>query len=236
MKVKCLKSNRKLVKGLVYDTDHFELNPAVTGWFAGRINIIGYGRYQCSNFTTTDGKELPKISYNNTVKDTNDQCISSIKKGDLIVCKSDSYAYLVNGGKYRIMDVLIEKTSRVSNYQSGKIKLEGYTRWLQWSTWKFRKLSKQESREIALSQIFDKEENFSVEFKRKFDLVDTAEDKNKVLIETLAKSILDGNRHHFDIIDWGIDKNSKTYNLKREDFKHLLNKPLSEILNYCEKK
>ena len=49
------------------------------------------------------------------------------------------------------------------------MKLEGYSRSITFSNWAFRKLSLQESRDLALSQIFNQPENFSVEFVRKFD-------------------------------------------------------------------
>ena len=51
-----------------------------------------------------------------------------------------------------------------------------------------------------------------------------------VLIETLAKSILDKNRHELNVIDWGIEKSGGNFKLTQEDFKHLMDKPLKEII------
>ena len=230
MKVKSLKSNRKLIKGQIYDTEFFVNDPIAAGnnqWYRGRIHIKDRGTYQCVDFTTTDGQPLPSVTYDVRIK-VEPTKASDLKKGDIVVCKSDAhFKYLIKGGKYRIEDVKIE----TGGYGDGNIKLEGYKRWLSWKSWNFRKLSLQESRDLALSQIFDSEENFSVEFKRKFE---QSKDKEKILIETIAKSILDKYRHEFDILDWGIDKNGKVFDMTREDFEPLMDKPLREILSIYE--
>ena len=233
MKVRSLKSNRKLIKGHIYDTEYFNNDPNNTNtnsrWFLGRIAIKDRGNFRCDDFTTTDGQPLPKVYFDERVNSESTK-VSDLKKGDIVVCKLEGrYKYLIQGGKYRIEDVRILSTSTWGS--SGDIKLEGYKRWLSWSPWCFRKLSLQESRDLALSQIFDQEQNFSVEFKRKFEQSKT---KEKILIETLAKSILDKYRHELDIIDWGIEKNGKTFDMTREDFNGLMDKPLREVLDIYE--
>jgi len=110
------------------------------------------------------------------------------------------------------------------------MKLEGYTRWITFSNWAFRKLSLQESRDLALSQIFNQPENFSVEFVRKFD---KEANKTKVLVQAIAKSILDPYRHHYDVLGWTIEK-TKYQGLKNEDFAEIMNMPLSELLKAYE--
>lgn len=213
MKVISLKSNSRLVKGSIYDTD----------WFNNkRIHIKGYGGYLCKNFTTTNGDPIP-----NTVYDRRSPIeltkIEDVKIGDVIVCKNERYAHLISGGKYRISDI-----------RERQVKLEGYNRWLTWGYgWNFRKLSLQESRDLKLSQVLDREENFSVNKKRK---IDQKENVDNILIETIAKSIIDRYRNNLDIIEWGISKNSKSFKIKREDFDHLMDKPLSEILKIAENK
>jgi hypothetical protein len=229
MKVKSIKGNRKLIKGHVYETDFFNNDQNQTSnnyrYSYKRISIKDRGYYNVDDFTQTDGQPLPKILYDIQVKKEPTK-ISDLKKGDVLVCLSDQrFKYLIKGGKYRISDIRITNPS--STWGAGDIRLEGYNRWLMWSTWNFRKLSLQESRDLALSQIFDKEENFSVEFKRKFEL---KSDKDVVLIETLAKSILDKNRHELNVIDWGIEKSGGNFKLTQEDFKHLMDKPLKEII------
>jgi hypothetical protein len=86
-------------------------------------------------------------------------------------------------------------------------------------------------RDLTLSQIFDKEENFSVDFKRKFEL---KSNKDHLLIQTLAKSINDKNRHDLSVLDWAIKKNGEHLKIKEEDFKDLLDKPLKEILEILD--
>ncbi len=225
MQVKSLKNNNRLIKGQVYEAEYYNnlLNP--TGVYTrghGRIQIKDIGYYTCKNFTLPNGDPLPTQLYD--IRENSKYVgVSDIKKGDIVVCRHDDrFKYLIKGGRYRISDV---------DTSLGKIKLEGYTRYIAWSGWVFRPLSLQESRDLTLSQIFDKEENFSVDFKRKFE---QAQNKDKLLIETIAKSILDKWRHHYDIIDWGIEKNSKIYSMDRKDFGHLLEKPLSEILSIFE--
>jgi len=229
MKVISRKGNRKLLKGHVYETDFFNNDQSQTNlsyrYSYKRISIKDRGFYNVDDFTQTDGQPLPKIIYDRQVK-VEPTKITDIKKGDVLVCLSDQrFKYLIKGGKYRIAEVRI--TNGSSSWSGGDIRLEGYNRWLMWSTWNFRKLTLQESRDLALSQIFDKEENFSVEFKRKFEL---KSDKDAVLVETLAKSILDKNRHELGVLDWGIEKSGGHFKLAKEDFSHLMDKPLKEIL------
>ena len=227
MKVICKKGNTKLVKGFVYDADYFDntINPN-SRWQRQTIRIRGFGSYLCKNFTDTSGNPLPQIVYNNPQAPQPEPRfnISELKKNDIIVCKSDRFKYLVKGGKYRVSEI------RNISHWSAEIKLEGYNRWIRFTTWAFRKLSLQESRDLALSQIFNQPENFSVEFVRKFD---KESNKAKVLIQSLAKSILDPYRHGCDLIDWTIEK-SKYQGFKREDFQEILDKPLSEILSEFE--
>ena len=229
MKVISKKGNRKLLKGHVYETDFFNNDQTQTNqnfrYTYKRISIKERGWYNVDDFTQTDGQPLPKTVYDKQVK-VEPTKITDLKKGDVLVCLSDQrFKYLIRGGKYRIAEVRVTNAS--SSWGGGDIRLEGYNRWLMWSNWNFRKLNLQESRDLALSQIFDKEENFSVEFKRKFEL---KSDKDVVLVETIAKSILDKNRHELGVLDWGIEKSGGHFKLTKEDFTHLMDKPLKEIL------
>jgi hypothetical protein len=228
MKVIAKKGNRKLLKGHAYEVDFFnnDSNNNSQGYRYAykRLSIPGKGWYNCDDFTLTDGNPLPPTTYDKRVK-TEPTKITDLKKGDIVVCQSDSrFKYLIEGGKYRISDIRVQSSG---SWSSGDIRLEGYNRWLMWSPWSFRKLSLQESRDLALSQIFDKEENFSVEFKRKFE---QKENKDQVLIETLAKSMLDRHRHELGLVDWACEKSGGHLKLSPEDFNHLMDKPLKEII------
>jgi hypothetical protein len=92
-------------------------------------------------------------------------------------------------------------------------------------------LTTQELRDIAINQIFDKEENFSVEFVRK---IEQTKNKDKELILALSKSISDKSRHHLGVIDWSVEKSSKNLYLKSSDFDHLLDMKLSDILKILD--
>lgn len=230
------KDNRRLIAGQSYETDFFD-NQAVksqNGYGHGRISIKGIGYYGVENFTKADGSELPQILYDTRAKFEIIKA-EDLKKGDIIVCTRDNnYKYLIKDGKYRIEDVsIVEKKNRYSNIPitEGLIKLEGYNRWIKWNHWSFRKLTTQESREISLSQILDKEENFSVEYKSKYE---QSQNKEKILIETIASSILDPHRHHLSVIDWGVHKVKKNYNITKEDFDSLLDMKFSDILSKVE--
>jgi hypothetical protein len=233
MKVRSLKSNRKLIKGHLYDTDWFAnsiSNPNI-GWSLskGRIHLVDIGYYNVADFTLSDGNPIPQQDYDIRQPSSNTS-VDQLKKGDIIVCQSDKrFKYLIKGGKYRIDDIIVRNAGQ--SWNSGSIKLEGYNRYLNWNNWTFRKLSIQESRDLALSQIFDQVDNFSVEFKRKFEQKQT---KDKILLETIAKSLLDKYRHHLDIVDWGIEKHGSTYQINREDFDHLMDKSLKEIIELAE--
>jgi hypothetical protein len=229
MNVVSLKSNKKLLKGVTYEAESFDNTPPSPGqrWHRASIYIKNFGWYLCKNFSDTNGKPLPTIKYtspNASQRRVETVDARSLKKNDIIVCKSDKYKYLVRGGKYRISEVKDANTWRA------QIKLEGYSRWLSFSSWAFRILSLQESRELALSSIFNQPENFSVEFVRKFD---KEKNQTKVLVESIAKSILDPYRHHYDILGWTIEK-SKYQGLKKEDFDQIMNMPFGELLKMCD--
>ncbi len=228
MQVISLKSNSKLLKGLVYEAYSFNNLPTTPGRYSRQsIEIKGFGWYLCKNFTDASGNPLPQIQYTNPNKPTR-QIIQAdpnqLRPGDIIVCNSDKFKYLVKGGKYRINDV------KNPNTWSAQVKLEGYNRSIKFTNWAFRKLSTQESRDLALSQIFDQPENFSVEFIRKFD---KEKNKSKVLIQAMAKSILDPYRHQLGVIDWTIEK-TKYQGFTKDDFQEILNLPLSEVLKMYE--
>ena len=91
-------------------------------------------------------------------------------------------------------------------------------------------MSLQETREIALSQIFNLPENFSVDFIRKFE---KENNKTKILLQALSKSILDPYRHEYGVLDWTIEK-TKNQDLKKDDFNEIMNMTLSEVLKLYE--
>lgn len=229
MKVISRVSNTKLVKGLQYEALSFDNTQTSTSrrWGNRKIHIKNFGWYLIKNFTDTSGNPLPQIAYTNPNQPVNNWQnfdATDLKKNDIVVCDTNKYKYLVKGAKYRV--VLVQD----ANKWGAQIKLEGYSRWIKYSSWSFRKLSVQETRELTLSQIFNKPENFNVEFVRKFE---KELNPTKVLVDCLSKSILDPYRHHYGILDWTILK-SKLQGLKKEDFEEILKMPLGEVLSKYE--
>lgn len=227
MKVISKKSSKKLLKGGEYIADSFNNTTVGQRWTINRIKIKGFGNYLCRDFTDVDGKPLPQINYVNQESVSNMverfNC-EDLKVGDIVVCNVDSYKYLLKGAKYRVSKI-IESSS-----WNAMINLEGYGRSIRFTNWSFRRLTIQEIREIALSSIFDTPEKFSVDFVRKFE---KENNQVKILVETIAKSIIDPYRHQLDVVDWGIAKN-KTQSLKKSDFENILQLPLSEVLKMYE--
>ena len=168
---------------------------------------------------------MPQINYvspNHTPVERFD--VTTLKANDIVVCNSDKYKYLLKGGKYRVLEVAD------ANTWTAQIRLEGYSRFIRFNSWSFRKLSLQETREIALSQIFNQPENFSVDFIRKFE---KENNKTKILLQALSKSILDPYRHEYGVLDWTIEK-TKNQDLKKDDFNEIMNMTLSEVLKLYE--
>ena len=234
MIVICKRPTKKLVKGLRYEVQNLWNDGKNQRWLESKVEIKGVGRYSVDNFTDVDGKPLPKINLLNPRTYAKPLTFEEIKEGDILVCTSDSYKTLAKDAMYRVSKV-IQKTKDYKNYNGTtyqradrSIQFEGIVRSIKFSSWRFRKLTAEESREIQLSSILNGEKPPVVtKTQRKIDLVPN---KEIVLINLLAKSILDPNRHHLSIVDWTIQKTGSNYSLVREDFDKLIDLPLSKIL------
>ena len=60
--------------------------------------------------------------------------------------------------------------------------------------------------------------------------------KDSFLIEVLAKSIMDRNRHHLSVVEWACEKIGDKMGLVKEDFDSIMNMPLKEILGIIDRK
>jgi len=235
MIVICKRETKKLLKGIRYEVQNLWNNGTNNRWLEGKIEIKGIGRFVVGNFTDINGKEVPKVNIINTTNiHSNITKFEDIKVGDIIVCTSNSYKTLIEGGMYKIED----KQEISVNYGSWKsksnyIKLKGVKRKLKFSPWRFRTLTPEESREISLKSILDGEEPeiITTTDLRKIDMVIN---KEKELINILAKSILDENRHHLSILDWACKKSGNSMGLKIDDYKELLDLKLSDIIKILE--
>jgi hypothetical protein len=225
MIIKAKQDKNKVLKGVQYETDYISYGSMRVMSSDG--TYLGY--YKKEDFTLPSGAEIKTDRYD-VRQSMSSITADQLKVGDIVVCNTNrNYKYLVKGGKYRISEV--EVINKGNRWSSGFVRFEGYKRKLKWSPWNFRKLTTQESRDLAINQIFDKEENFSVEFIRKFE---QAHNKEKELFEAISKSAMDKNRHQLSIIEWAVRKTSKHMDLKLDDFDDILDMKLSEILEMID--
>lgn len=236
MIVICKRETKRLVKGVRYEVQNLWNDGTNQRWIEGKVEIKNIGRFVTNNFTDINGNDLPKVNINNP---SNNQVVNrlrfeDIKVGDIIVCTSDSYKTLIKNGMYKIESKeLLERGQgswkRTDNY----IKLTGVKRKLKFSSWRFRSLTSDESREISLKSILDGEEPeiITTTNLRKIDMVT---DKNKELIKILSKSILDENRHHLSILEWAFRKSGSGMGITNDDYTPLLDLTLSEIIQIMD--
>lgn len=234
-------ANKKLLKGHRYEVQNLWNGGNNQRWVEGKVQLVGFGRYSVDSFTDTNGNPLPKSNYTSTIPQVQnfikyEDCI----EGEILICVSDHYKTLVRGSMYKIEKLNRDETE-VSGWNGNKwtkredtIKFEGINRKLKFNGWSFRKLTPEESREISLSSILNGEEPKIIKTTslRKIDMV---VNKEKALMETIAKTLLDPNRHHLSIIDWSCEKTGEKLRINPQDFESLLDMKLSDILQKIEK-
>lgn len=243
MKLLCIKNTKRLVKGSIYDVINLvnKNTSTGTGWFNRRATIIlnENNRITLSldNFKMEDGSHIPEINWISpefkSEKESSVECIidKTIKSGDHVVCLNRNSKKLIYGKKYKIESVLIKKNEQWgSTWSDIKIKIEGNGQW--YSTYNFRKCTSQESREMSLNLLFDKESGAQkiIKGKRKIEYYDDVE-RERVLISILISSISDKCRNNMSIIDWAIKKTGYIYEVELEDFNGILEKRFDSILN-----
>lgn len=234
MIVVCKKATKKLVKGLRYEVQNLWNDGKNQRWLESKVEIKGIGRYSVDNFTDIDGKSLPKINFLTPRPAYKTLSFEELKEGDILVCTSDSYKILAKDSMYRVSKLITKSTDyrgyngTIHQRVDKNVQFEGIKRAIKFSSWKFRKLSSEESREIQLSSILNGEKPPVITSSaRKIDLVTN---KDRVLMNLIAKSILDSNRHHLSILEWAIQKVGNNYSITEEDYKSLLNLSLKEVL------
>lgn len=236
MVIICKKATKRLVKGLRYDVLNLYNDGSNQRWIEGKVEIKEIGRYTVENFTDINGNPLPKINIITPRTVFKNFTFDELKEGEILVCITDYYKTLSKNSMYRISK-LIEKKIEYTTFNGTKhqrseksIKFEGIKRSIKFSNWKFRKLTSEETREIQLSSLLSGEKPNVITSSdvRKIDLV---LNKDKELMSILSKSILDSNRHHLSILDWAIQKTGTNYSINKDDYQHLLNLPLKDILD-----
>jgi hypothetical protein len=242
MIVVCKKPTKRLVKGVRYNVLNLWNSGSNQRWLESTVEIEGLGRFSVSNFTDIDGKELPKTNIVTAqVNTTKSLDFNDFKEGDILVCKSDSYKTLAKNGMYKVEKKILIEQERKSfggnkyTHKEFKIKFEGISRTMKFSGWRFRKLTADEVREISLNSVLLGEEPNIIKT-AKIRKIDMVVDKDLELMRILSKSIIDENRHHLSIIDWGCQKSSSDLGATSEDFSQLMNMTLKDILAKIEKK
>lgn len=232
--------NKRLLKGHRYEVQDLWNSGTNQRWIEGKVHLIGFGRYSVDSFTDDNGNPLPKINYSsNTTQNPRFIKFEDCEEGEILICNTEHYKTLTKGLMYKIQSLKSvefevkgfnnNKYTRVEN----SIKFEGINRYFKFNGYSFRKLTPGESREISLSSILNNEEPNIIKTK---DIrgIDFSLNKEKVLMETISKTILDKNRHHLSIIDWSCQKIGDKLKIKPDDFNELLNMTLSEILEKLE--
>jgi hypothetical protein len=239
MVVICKKGTVKLVKGLPYQVVALENSKKDK---IGRAWIKDKGWYSVNNFETTDGKPLPKIDIARKVEIEESLEFSQLSKGDILICKSDSYKTLVKGGMYKIKE--LSSVSKQMKRWNGTtytntdnyVRFEGVSRKLMFSNWRFKKLPTDQAREMALEQILhDAPDKVTRTDFRNLRKIEHIENKDNELMQVLAKSIIDVNRHKLSIVDWAVQQLGRKMDLERSDYSHLMNMKLKDILKLIDK-
>ena len=111
MIVICKRPTKRLVKGVRYETGSLYNSGNNQRWQEGTVEILGIGRFVVDNFTTTDGNPLPKTDIILPLVQKEQLTFEQLSKGDILVCKSDSYKTLGKGCMYQIEN-LTSKSSQ----------------------------------------------------------------------------------------------------------------------------
>ena len=191
MVVICKKGTVKLVKGLPYQVVALENSDKTK---IGRAWIKDIGWYTVNNFETTDGNPLPKIDIARKIEIEEPLEFSQLSKGDILICKSDSYKTLVKGSMYKIKE--LSSVSKQMKRWNGTtytntdnyVRFEGVSRKLMFSNWRFKKLPTDQAREMALEQILhDAPDKVTRTDFRNLRKIEHIENKDNELMQVLAK-------------------------------------------------
>ncbi len=231
------KNSTKIIKGCRYEVHSLYNSPVQRRNY---VYISGFGRYKVDNFTDTNGNPLPKTDIIGTSDKISRLDFSELKVGDILVCNTSRYKTMIEGAKYKIEKLIVNEVEFKSwNGTKGirkeqKIKFEGVKRTLDFSSWSFRSLNPEETREMSLNSILDGKEPEIIKTD-KLRKIDHSVNKEKDLILYLSKSIFDRNRHHLSIIEWAARLGSKM-SIEVSDYDELLQMPLKDILKKLETK
>jgi len=235
MIVICKKETKRIVKGLRYKVKSIWNSGSNARWLEGKLELEGVdGRLSCKNFTDANGNDLPKIDILSKREVIDRPKFEHLKAGDILVCTSDEYKTLIKDAMYKIEKV--ESISKDRKYSIQKIvytenfiKFEGIERRLKWSSWRFRRLTPDESREMSLNSILN-EGGDNIIKTSKLRKIDHSPNKLLTLMQILSKSVIDPNRHQLSVVDWACKKIGVNLSINNTDYSELLEMPLKDIL------
>lgn len=241
MIVVCKRPTKRLVKGVQYEVVNLWNSGNNQRWQEGKVQILGIGIFIVDNFTDVNGNPLPKTDIITPLQPLQTLKFEDLKKGDILVCTSDGYKTLGKGCMYQIELLNQTSSQRISwnkqpyTHVEQKIKFVGIPRTIKFNSWRFRKLTPQEAREISLNSVLHGEEPVIVKSKdiRKIEM---AANKELELMTALSKSIIDPNRHHLSILDWACQKSGNNLGINTEDYSSMMNMSLKDILEKIETK
>jgi len=238
MIVVCKRGTKRLIKGYRYEVANL-WNSGTGGWRNGKLMLVGINsRFSVNSFTDSDGNPIGNIDYTSNTQPVShtrfsfDEC----SKGDILVCNSERYKTFVKDGMYKIEELITKNTTRTRyngtayTHSENFVKFVGIKRKIKFNSWSFRKLNANEAREISLNHILNNEDTNIIVSSKKRN-IELVEDKDDVLLKTLAKSILDPARHHLSIIEWACEKQGDKLALESSDYESYMNMTLTELLS-----
>ncbi len=237
-------NSKRLIKNHHYIINRLYNDGSNKPWIESKLEIENLGIFDIKTFTDINGNSLPKINYGNPKKIKSRTEFSELKKGDILICKVTNLKTLIYDRMYIIEDIITEDKDYTSSVgilgiqftrkiKNECIKFKGINRKIKYSPWKFDKIETDVQREMSLQLILNDKVADIVTFvpSRKIDVCD---DKEKKLLELVAKSILDKSRHHYTIMEWVYKQIGKEFGVNEQDYDDILNLKFSEILNLIE--
>lgn len=226
MKIRAIKDSSSLIKGHLYEVASlYNTNGN------GRVTLVDTGgSHLVCNFTDTSGNVLPSINahYQDTYISTK---FEELSVGDLLICNSKGHKTLTYGKMYRIEDLISKKNKY---YVDKKIKLEGVPRSFSFNNWNWRKLTKDEQRDIHLLEVLDNQTPDIVKevIRDKFSAMPNPEVE---LFKAISESVVDRKRHHFGLVEWYCRTvPGKRMNAKLDDFERILDMSLRDIIKLVD--
>lgn len=238
-------NSKRLIKNHKYTIQRLYNDGSNRNWLEGKLEIEDLGIFKINTFTDINGNVLPKINYYRKLKEIKKIIeFTDLKKGDLLICKVKDLKSLIYDRIYVIDELYSEHkdyTSTLFGQQSAIVRrikndyvsFKGINRKIKYSSWKFEKVKSDIQRQMSLLSILDNQEADIITSipSRK---IDVSLNKEKDLMELVAKSILDKSRHHLSIIEWVYKQIGKNMNLNEQDYEVLLNMKMKDVLNVIE--